>query len=199
MQLGTIYCLENTVTDKMYIGKTTNFKKRMRDYATGNGHGYIGKSINKHGWKNFSVMQVETIPVEDLNDAEKFWIDFLDTIRPNGYNLRSGGEGGAHSPESRELMREAALRRVEDGTNPFVVNNPARENAMRLMREGKHLFQTNNPGPEVTRKRMEDGTHQFLTNHPMRDPEIMARKQRTQRDNRPTIDWVDLITDQEEE
>ena len=33
--LGTIYCLENTITGKMYVGKTTEFDTRMYNYASG--------------------------------------------------------------------------------------------------------------------------------------------------------------------
>ena len=172
---GTIYCLENTLTDKMYVGKTERpFEERMREYALGHGHGYIGRAILKYGWKHFSVKVVEEIPVEDLNEAERFWIAFLDTMAPNGYNLREGGDGGKLADSTKELIREANLRQVADRTHNFITNNPA---------------------SETTRRRLEEGTHNFLAH----TQESIAKRQRTKRNNRPTQDWVDMLQEAPDE
>ena len=165
---GTIYCLENHLTDKMYIGKTVDFKDRMRKYATGHCHkGALRNAILKYGWQHFSVKVVEEIPIEDLDDAERFWIAFLDTKVPNGYNLQDGGEGGKLADSTKELLRESALRRVEDGTHHFVTDNPSQ-------------------------RCMEEETHHFLTDNPSQNPEIVAKKERNNRKKKGIIDWVDM-------
>ena len=194
---GTIYCLENTLTDKMYIGKTENFEDRMHRYATGRCHkGALRNAILKYGWQHFSVKVVEKIPVEDLNEAERFWIAFLDTKAPNGYNLRDGGDGGTFSSETRELMREAALRRVEEGTHNLQgENNP---NQRRLADGTHNLLDRNHAGIRATRQRIEDGTHHFQTDNPMEDSETVKRKLRTERRNKGIIDWVDMLEENQE-
>lgn len=151
---GTLYCLENTLTDKIYIGKTVDFDRRMKEHSTGHGKARaLHAAILKYGWQHFRVIVIEEIPVEDLDEAEAFWIAFLDTKAPNGYNLTDGGNGGKTSEAAKELMREAALRNVEDGT------------------------------------------HLFLTDNPMKTPETVAKNLRARRTNRPTLDWVDSLTE----
>ena len=187
MRNGVIYCLENHLTDKMYIGKTERFEERMRQHSMGNGNApALRAAILKYGWQHFSVKVVEEIPVEDLNEAERFWIAFLDTKAPNGYNLTDGGDGGNHAPESRELMREVALRRIDEGTHNFQTDNPNQ----RRLEDGTHHFLTNNPSS----RRIEEGTHHFQTNNPMKNPESIAKRQRSKRKNRGIQDWVDNLT-----
>ena len=194
---GTIYCIENTLDDKMYIGQTVDFERRMYQYATGTCHdGYIRRAIVKHGWKHFSVKVVEEIPVEDLDEAERFWIAFLDTMSPNGYNLRSGGHGGSFSLETRELLRESALRRVDDGTHNLQgENNPSN----RRLEEGTHNFQQEGFYErlrDIQNARVADGTHHFVSNNPLKNRETMKRKLRTERKNKGIIDWVDMLEEE---
>ena len=190
---GTIYCLENHLTDKMYIGQTTDFNDRMRKYATGHCHkGALRNAILKYGWKHFSVKVVEEIPVEDLDEAERFWIAFLDTKAPKGYNLTDGGDGSTgfkHTSETRELLREIALKRVDEGTHHFQVDNPATAVHREKLNDGTHNFLVNHPNE----RRLNDGTHNFLVNHPMKDSAIVAKRNRTKRKNRGWLDWVDML------
>ena len=46
---------------------------------------------NKYGKENFVFLIIEKCHKSTLNQAEKFWINFLDTFN-NGYNLTKGGE-----------------------------------------------------------------------------------------------------------
>ena len=170
---GTIYCLENTATDKLYIGKTTRpLHERLAEHKAGRGRARaLNAAILKYGWENFALKVIEEIPAEDLDEAEKFWIAFCQTKAPNGYNLTDGGEGLQNpSAETKELIRDAQMRLVEEGTHHWVGNN--------------------NPN-NICHQMIAEGTHNFLTNHPMHSPEILARKCRTERRNRGTIDWVD--------
>lgn len=51
-----------------------------------------------------------TCPEEDLDLHEEFFIAELDTIHPNGYNIRAGGAtGGKHCESSRQKMRDSKM------------------------------------------------------------------------------------------
>lgn len=57
-----------------------------------------------------------------------------------------------------EIQRANALKRVEDGTNPFLDREIARANALKRVEEGTH----NLLGGKLQRARVENGTHNFL-------------------------------------
>jgi hypothetical protein len=43
---------------------------------------------------------------EELDEKEKYYIELFNTIAPNGYNLRPGGNTSSHSEESRKKISE---------------------------------------------------------------------------------------------
>ena len=163
MSTGTIYCLENLVTGKMYIGQTIDYNRRIYDYSRGYGHGFIGSSIAKHGWENFAVMQVETIPVEDLDTAEQFWIEFLNCRAPNGYNLEAGGRHGSISEITRQLLSERA---IENWQNPEYRENRARQHR-KTMQDERLRQQTSNTITEL----WQDPEYRAMHEAARQDPE----------------------------
>ena len=217
MRTGTIYCLQNIVTKKRYVGQTLDFDRRMGEYAKGYGHGVIGKSIAKHGWDKFAIKIVENIPENTLDEAEKFWIDFLNCQSPNGYNLSAGGESspmkhpevrdknsatqkamfarGEHpalSPEARAKRKATYKAMYERGEHPLQTPEArAKRTATHkaMYDRGEHPSQT----PEARAKRIE--TMKAIGargDNPMQNPDIVAKMLRAKRKNRGTIDWVDL-------
>ena len=115
-RFGCIYRLTNLVTKKTYIGKTVNFKRRMRQHkhSMKKGKAYLSRSIRKHGWDNFKKeIIIDDVPEEDLSNLEISYIEVENTMRPNGYNLSLGGEGLSGykaSKETREKLSQAAIR-----------------------------------------------------------------------------------------
>lgn len=112
MREGVIYKITSP-TNKIYIGQTVRFKKRMYDYASKiyGGSFAIGRSITKHGWENHIVKIIDFAPQEQLNEREAFWIKEYDTFKsPHGLNLTKGGDGvlgRTRTPEERKRMSEA--------------------------------------------------------------------------------------------
>ena len=91
---GIIYLLIDAINDKEYIGKTTrSFKARFNQHKKGNQ--YIDRVIKKRG-DDLIVTAIlkECENQEELDRWEKHFIRSRDTLAPNGYNLREGGEGG---------------------------------------------------------------------------------------------------------
>ena len=95
------------------------------------------------------------------------------------------------------LGSESNQKRIDDGTHNFLEEGHAdrtSEYQKKRFRDGTHHF-LHQVNPVY--RQIKEGTHNFLTNHPMKDPEIQAKKQRTQRKNRGVIDWVDQQWEEE--
>ena len=50
------------------------------------------RAIRKYGEENFYIELLETVPIQDLNEREKYWINYYDSYN-NGYNSTLGGDG----------------------------------------------------------------------------------------------------------
>jgi len=105
---SAIYCWRNHENGKQYVGQSLDTKKRIMDYPDHiRGQRLIYKAMSKYGLENFSCYKVmDCCPSKvALNYWETYWIKALDTLSPNGYNLRSGGgQYNTLSEESRKKM-----------------------------------------------------------------------------------------------
>lgn len=103
-----IYCIENLINGKKYVGQGQNVEKRMVDphYECK----ILNNAFKKYGKHNFLKKVIEYCDVDDLDDREVFWIKQLKShISEHGYNVGFGGSapmrGRRHSPESIEKIR----------------------------------------------------------------------------------------------
>jgi len=108
--MGYIYNITNMINGKGYIGQTIRpIQERLREHRTKSGCRAFYGAIKKHGWKNFKVDWYEC-PDDELNKHEKWMINLMRTLSPNGYNLKEGGGNcGKMSEESKKHMREINL------------------------------------------------------------------------------------------
>ena len=94
---GVVYLLTSP-SGKQYVGQTWEFEKRMRVYRASKSKKQraIHNAIAKYGWGNFTAVKiVQGIQTQEwLNKIETAYIKAFNTIAPNGYNLKSGGDGG---------------------------------------------------------------------------------------------------------
>lgn len=114
---GCIYMLVSP-TGKAYIGRTKNFKTRMRGYRekSNSTRSPIYREVAKYGFKNFQKHILEEVSAdtydelsEKLNEAERKYIEQYDTVR---YGLnRNRFDTNAHvvkvSDETKEKLRKA--------------------------------------------------------------------------------------------
>ena len=108
--MGSIYKITNTVNGKSYIGQTIYDaeKTRIRDHLTGKGNQLIKNAIEKYGKDAFTyeILYDGIIP-EFLDMLEIEAIAKHNCVRPNGFNLTEGGEGGSPSQETRRKLSES--------------------------------------------------------------------------------------------
>lgn len=79
---------------KSYIGQTC---RSLRERAGGQGSGYktctiFYSALQKYGIENFKVEILEEVELVKIDDREKYYIHFYETIVPNGYNVQPGGK-----------------------------------------------------------------------------------------------------------
>ncbi|OHY30919.1 hypothetical protein BI362_00845 [Streptococcus parauberis] len=89
---GVVYCVNNIINDKKYIGITTRtIDERFNEHCKANS--IIGKAISKYGKNNFRIYQLDSADSkQSLFELEKYFINKYDTYK-NGYNATIGGEG----------------------------------------------------------------------------------------------------------
>jgi group I intron endonuclease len=107
--MGFIYCM-TSLSGKMYIGQTRQqVCKRIKQHCKSKSCTALSAAIAKYGIESFKVETLLEIDNNMLDMYEKKFIDMLNTMVPNGYNIRSGGSNGYHCEQSRNKMREAKL------------------------------------------------------------------------------------------
>jgi group I intron endonuclease len=96
-----IYKTTNCINGKVYIGKSEKlFNKNY--YGSGI---LLEKAIKKYGKSNFKIEVLEELfTIDELNEREKYWIEYYSG---NSYNLAEGGTGGwttkHYSSEQKEV------------------------------------------------------------------------------------------------
>lgn len=87
-----IYCLENNINKKRYIGQSQNIKERIRNHFKSNDNLYIHRAIQKYGKDNFNIYILEICELSELSELEIYYIKKFNALE-QGYNLTEGGEG----------------------------------------------------------------------------------------------------------
>lgn len=105
--MGIIYCLTSP-SGKKYIGQTVrNLDKRFEEHCKINECRILYNAIQKYGKDNFKKEIMMECENHLLDEYEIKFISQLNTVYPNGYNIRTGGKKGLHCDESREKMRQS--------------------------------------------------------------------------------------------
>ena len=116
MKTSGIYCIENLINGKKYIGQSVDvlFRWSRHKYELNNNihyNDYLQKAWNKHGECNFSFYILEDCGINELDARETYYIDFYETVdRSKGYNLKSGGQCGARCSSETRLKISNALK-----------------------------------------------------------------------------------------
>jgi group I intron endonuclease len=122
--IAHLYKITNTVNDMVYIGVTKNPQSRMRAHACSKTptKSIIKNAMQKYGRDKFTLQVILTSTQEYCYEMERKAIEAYNTLKPNGYNICTGGMGAIgiygdkngmfgrkHSPETLEKMRQTKL------------------------------------------------------------------------------------------
>lgn len=130
--MGLIYKLTSP-SGKSYIGQTTrSFERRLQEHCQDNGCKILHAAINKYGIEEFLKEILVECDDSELDIYECQYIKELNTLEPNGYNIRSGGSNGKHSELSKERMRQKKL-----GANNHNYGKPRSDQFKAILSEKK--------------------------------------------------------------
>ncbi len=116
--ISGIYCIENKVNGKKYIGQSADILQRLRKHKEcllRNEHKnqYLQNSWNKYGEFSFEFDIVEQCSEDETNNKEIYYIEFYKSMyNENGYNIEDGGNHPTVSQETREKISQANRNRI---------------------------------------------------------------------------------------
>ena len=139
-----IYCINNLVNGKKYIGQSVDIKKRWYEHRRTlklNQHEniFLQRAWNKYGEDNFQFNILTTCGFERLNELEIYFVELFHTSNRNyGYNMTNGGDGcigykhtektkryiseiqkgKKYSEEHKVLLKEIWKNKIESGYQP---------------------------------------------------------------------------------
>lgn len=111
-----IYCFENKINNKKYIGSTIvepniRYNQHLYNANHENAHQYnypLYQAFRKYGIENFtfSIIEQKECEEQEIRKIEKGYIIKLNTLTPNGYNQTLDTEHPLNSPEIYVKMKE---------------------------------------------------------------------------------------------
>ena len=143
-----IYKITNLITGLSYIGKDQDdnveymgsgillwqsYRKRFnRDDLDSNKrthHRWVYEQNKIYQYYEKTILHTCKDALE-LCELEKYYIQKYNTIRPNGYNIASGGEGGCLIAGYTDEEKEAWKKKISDTTKAAINKPEVRENLL---------------------------------------------------------------------
>lgn len=87
-----IYCFENKINGKLYIGQAQDIRKRIQHHIASKDSLYFHNALRKYGYINFNIYILEFANLDKLSELEIYYINKYNSFK-DGYNLTEGGEG----------------------------------------------------------------------------------------------------------
>ena len=127
-----IYKITNLTTQKIYVGQAVSHilnHKRYRPYGhegrfrchiseafstKKNQCHFLNNAIRKYGAADFTVELIEYCEINESSEREIHYIKELNSLYPNGYNLKNGGTVFTHSDESKKRVSDGVISYFKD-------------------------------------------------------------------------------------
>ncbi len=120
-----LYKIINTLSNKIYIGQSTEPKRRWKSHLRYSKKGseapqYIHRAMNKYGVENFIFEIIATCKTQENTDfIESILIKQYNSANKEfGYNLKAGGYASPHSEETKEKLRQATFKQIAEKGHP---------------------------------------------------------------------------------
>lgn len=144
--------IKNLITGLSYIGKDqsdndtymgsglllwNSYRKRFgREDLDGDlrtHHKWVHEQNEIHHYYEKTILH-ECENQQELCELEKYYIEKFNTIRPNGYNIAAGGEGGCLIAGYTEEEKAAWKRKISQRTKEVMSRPEVRENFLAAVR-----------------------------------------------------------------
>lgn len=172
----TIYIIENSVNEKVYVGQTRKFSQRKAGHLYSARRGderLLYREMREFGIDKFQFRILEECETEIIaSEREQYWVNRFDSFN-RGYNLTTGGgyhvgnkgrkfpedhrrkiseahKGKTFSEESRRKMGEATRKRLLED-HPMKGKTWSDE-VRQHMRESKNELYASDRGEEIKQK-----------------------------------------------
>jgi len=127
-----IYKITNLTNGKIYVGQSVSHilnHKRYRPYGyegrfrchvseafstKKNQSHYLNNAIRKYGVHDFVVELIECCEIANADIREIHYIKEFNSLFPNGYNLKNGGNVFTHSDESKKRVSNGVISYFKD-------------------------------------------------------------------------------------
>lgn len=113
-----VYLVTNKVNGKLYVGQTIQtLEERWSQHCRccESKKRILQRAIDKYGCESFDIRILQKCnSVDELNSAESSWIESLQCLSPNGYNLNGGGGNRRPSEETKRKISEGGKRSWQD-------------------------------------------------------------------------------------
>ena len=111
-----IYCIENKFNHKKYVGQTKRtVHQRFLENTLPNTNPYLWKDVQLISRDGFDYFLLEETDRDNVDDRERYWIQKLNTIYPDGYNNSPVGQTGPRlTAKSKKLLSNAQTKRFSD-------------------------------------------------------------------------------------
>lgn len=115
--MGYIYRITNKINNMKYIGQTIgDLNERFRHHCNKRSNcRYLKNALQKYGKHNFKFELICVCFDSDCDIYEKQYIEKYNTIVPNGYNLREGGQSGRQNDETKQKISEGLKKGYAEG------------------------------------------------------------------------------------
>lgn len=122
--MNIIYKHRSKTSGKSYIGKTSktvderlneHFKHALSENIKTT---HFQNALLKYGLNDFeTTILEENVSDEVVNDREKYWISYYDTLN-KGYNMTEGGEGTRGYKQSKEHTEKIRQKNIGQKRTP---------------------------------------------------------------------------------
>ena len=161
--ISGIYCIENMINKKKYIGKDKNIDGNKRWYAhisklRKNKHpnSHLQSAWNKYGEENFLYYIVEKCSFKNLDNKEIYYIAFYQTNNGDfGYNLTNGGDGNNGWKPSEETKAKISISHMGN-KNPMFGKKLNEKQLNAIIKSGENHWGFGKHRSQETKKKLRD-------------------------------------------
>lgn len=162
-----IYKITNKINNKIYIGQTINYEKRMKEHIYGRRNTknhieqVIDRAIKKYGVENFLFEKIDNSESqEEIDILERKYIKQYNSLKPNGYNVLKGGreKNGAWNMKEIEIydLNGNYIESCESPSEYARINNKYNDSAIRdccnkrILRHKDRIFKWKDDKAKIT-------------------------------------------------